>query len=87
MYLNPETGKGWTPEEESAFAQIMRSGDVERLPAIRFWKRCRKDLGKALRLAKETYALTPAELERNRSSAARLAGLRQRTSTEVSAVA
>jgi hypothetical protein len=83
MYRNAETGKGWTPDEESAFEQIARAGDIERLSAIRLWKRCRQDLTKALRLAQETYALTPAQRERNRTSAVRLSGLRK----QVSAVA
>jgi hypothetical protein len=82
MYLNPETDKGWTPDEESAFEQIARAGDIQRLPAIRLWRRCRQDLSRALRLAQEN-ALTPAQLERNRASAVRLSGLRK----QVSAVA
>ncbi len=74
MYLNPETSKSWTPEEEAAFAKIMMTGDLERLPAIRLWKRCNKDLGKALPLAEQTYAPAPAQIDRNRTNAARFAG-------------
>lgn len=52
MWMNPKTGKGWTDQEEAVFAQIMACW-LERLPAIRLYRRCGTDLGKAVRYAKE----------------------------------
>jgi hypothetical protein len=41
----------WTPNEESAFGQLMQVGHLERMPAIRLYRRCRCDLKKALAIA------------------------------------
>lgn len=43
----------WTPNEESAFGQLMHVGHLERMPAIRLYRRCRCDLKKALAIAVE----------------------------------
>lgn len=42
----------WTAEEESAFAQLMTAGHLERMQAIRLFRRCRCNLAKALAIAK-----------------------------------
>jgi hypothetical protein len=41
----------WTPEEESAFAQLIHDGHLERMSAIRLLRRCRCNLAKALAIA------------------------------------
>ena len=43
----------WTEQEERAFAEIMAAGKIERLPAIRLYRRCRGDLRKALKYARK----------------------------------
>lgn len=48
---NPRTSKSWNDFEESAFAAIMNAGLLERLPAIRLYRRCKSDLARALVLA------------------------------------
>jgi hypothetical protein len=45
-------GKGWTDEEEHAFTEIMVTGGLERLPAIRLYRRFGCDLKRALKYAK-----------------------------------
>lgn len=57
MWINPNTGKGWTDAEEAAFAQIMAAGRLERLPAIRLYRRCRCALNRALQIASESSEL------------------------------
>ena len=57
MWINPKTGLGWTDEEETAFAEIMAAGQIERLPAIRLYRRCRSNLNRALEYARETAGL------------------------------
>lgn len=67
---------GWTPTEESAFRQIVAVTDLERLPAIRLYRRCKDNLAKALQIAKDCYGMSEtqrAAYEQNK--AARLAGL------------
>jgi hypothetical protein len=39
LYLNPETGKGWTPEEEKIIAGIMVEQNCDRMEAIRAARR------------------------------------------------
>src|SRR5260370_29414401 len=34
-YLNPETDKGWTPEEEQIIATLAREQNCDRMPVIR----------------------------------------------------
>lgn len=66
----------WTHEEESAFKQIMGVGSLERLPAIRLYRRCKDDLTKALQIAKDYYGLSDAQKTAyEQSRAKRLAGL------------
>src|ERR1700739_55573 len=38
-YLNPETGKGWTPDEEQVIAGIMVEHNCDRMEAIRAARR------------------------------------------------
>ena len=52
MWTNPKTGKGWTDEEEAAFAAIQDAGQASRSRAIQLWKRCGKDAAKAVRIAR-----------------------------------
>jgi hypothetical protein len=54
MWINPKTGKGWTDEEEAAFAQVMAAGNLPRLPAIRLLRRFHGNLPKAIKLAKHS---------------------------------
>ena len=61
----------WTPEEEAAFARLMKVGPLERLPAIRLYRRCRGNLDRALRIA-EAGRPTPGELARRAAAGARL---------------
>jgi hypothetical protein len=76
LWLNPRTGKGWTDEEEQVFAEIMRAGRLERLPAIRLYKRCRSNASEAVTLARECYGLSEEQLAAyERTKSARLAGL------------
>ena len=51
MWINERTGKGWTDEEEQAFAELMATG-LSRIAAIQMWKRFKKDLPKALKYAR-----------------------------------
>ena len=51
MWVNPRTGKGWTDEEERAFAQLMAAGGLERMEAIRLYRRFKCDLKRALQYA------------------------------------
>lgn len=89
MWTNPQTGKGWTDEEEAAFSAIMEAGKMERLPAIRLYRRLRGDLKKALRYANQARLSAEAwarshpkahlkrsldALEPARQSAARVSG-------------
>ncbi len=52
MWTNPRTRKCWSDEEESAFEQLMEVGGLERLDAIRLFRRFRGDLRRALKYAK-----------------------------------
>ena len=74
-YVNPETGKGWTPEEEAAFAALMNAGGMQRLPAIRMYRRFGCDLEKALRYATGGGTTTAEEAAYRRTKAKRVAGL------------
>ena len=46
----------WSREEEKAFADIARVGNLTRMEAIRLFKRCHRDTGLAIQLAKEHEA-------------------------------
>jgi hypothetical protein len=50
-FINSNTGKGWTDEEEHAFAEIMGASRLNRLPAIRLYRRFKGDLRRALKHA------------------------------------
>jgi hypothetical protein len=66
----------WTSEEESAFQQIMAVSDLERLPAIRLFRRCNDDLAKALKIAKECYRMSnERRAVYEKTKVARIAGL------------
>jgi hypothetical protein len=41
----------WTEQEEQTFADLMKAGRLERLPAIRLYRRCNDNLGRALAIA------------------------------------
>jgi hypothetical protein len=69
--LNPRTGKGWSDTEEHAFAAIMRVGLLERLPAIRLYRRSGNDFLKALKVAKQERP-TDAELARRKAQSERI---------------
>jgi hypothetical protein len=66
----------WTDSEEAAFVQLMAAGKLERMAAIRLYRRCKDDLVKALQIAREIYGVSDAKTtayETTRS--ARVAGL------------
>jgi hypothetical protein len=66
----------WTTTEETAFQQIAQAGQLERLPAIRLYRRFRGDLSKALHIAKTVYGMSDEQRQSyERSKAARVAGL------------
>ncbi len=76
MWLNPRTGKGWTDEEETTFADIMRIARMGRMAAIQLFRRCKSHHAKAVKLARDNYGLSDAQVAgMERSKAARLAGL------------
>lgn len=50
-WINPNTDKGWTDEEESGFAEIMGASNLGRLSAIRLYRRFNGDLRRALKYA------------------------------------
>lgn len=71
--MDPET---WTETEEATFAEIMRIGRMGRIAAIQLFRRCKSDHAKALKLARENYGLSDAQIAGlERSKTARLAGL------------
>jgi hypothetical protein len=74
MWINPNTGKGWTDAEEATFADIMRISHKERIAAIQLFRRCRSNATKALKLAAE-YGVTAQAAEAG--NAARAEGARR----------
>jgi hypothetical protein len=71
LWINPHTGKGWTDEEEKAFAEIQAASRLNRIRALHLWKRCRKNLAKALDLARQDYPpLTAAQHARDKKAKA-----------------
>jgi hypothetical protein len=74
MYINPNTGKGWTDAEEATFADIMRIGHLTRIKAIHLWARCKRNTEKSLALAAE-YGVTAQAAEAG--NAARAEGARR----------
>jgi len=72
MYINPNTGKGWTDAEEATFTSIMRIGHLTRIKAIHLFKRCRSNATMALRLAAEYGAAARASAQLNPARTANL---------------
>lgn len=56
----------WSPAEERDFSQLMTAGHLDRLPAIRLYRRCRADLKRALPIA-TGEAPTPEQIARWKS--------------------
>lgn len=76
MDINPNTGKGWTDAEEETFADIMRIGRMGRIASIRFFRCCKSDHAKALKLVQNNYGMSEEQVAAyERSKAARVAGL------------
>jgi hypothetical protein len=63
LWISPNTGKGWTDDEEAAFAPLIETG-LTRIQAIQMWKRFHKDLPKALKYAHGNKAMKAANRER-----------------------
>ena len=53
----------WTTEEEQSFARLMEVGRLERSEAIRLYRRCRDNFGKAMAIA-AAEAPSPEEIAR-----------------------
>lgn len=60
---------GWTSAEERAFGRIMRAGLLERLPAIRLYRRCESSELKALNIARRP---SDAEIQRRNVQSERM---------------
>jgi hypothetical protein len=54
----------WSEDEEKAFQQIITAGHLERMQAIRLFRRCRCNLAKALAIAKTNAP----EIARNKAA-------------------
>jgi hypothetical protein len=74
----------WTDAEEKAFSQLMAAGRLERLPAIRLFRRCKSRLEKAMPIA-TAEAPNEAEIIRRKAlgDAARLRAQNRRQSVLV----
>ena len=70
-WINPNTGKGWTDDEEAAFAQIQTVSRLNRIKAIHLWKRCRKNTERALAVAERDYPQRPPKSEAQLDAAAK----------------
>ena len=68
------TLQGWTAAEESAFAKVMQVGHLDRLPAIRLYRRT-GELKRALVIA-AAEAPTDAELARHKAFGEKMKALR-----------
>jgi hypothetical protein len=66
--------ENWSAAEESAFAEIMRVGHLDRLPAIRLYRRS-GELNKALVIA-AAEAPTDAEMARHKAFGEKMKALR-----------
>jgi hypothetical protein len=76
MWINPNTGKGWTDDEEATFAEIMRITGMERIAAIQLFRRCKSNAVKAINVARRNCGLSDAQVAVHESvKAARLAAL------------
>jgi hypothetical protein len=58
MDISPNTGKGGTDTEEVTFAEIMRIGRMQRIKAIQFFRRCKSDCAKAVKLPRDNHGLS-----------------------------
>jgi hypothetical protein len=56
----------WNQQDETAFAELMRVGRLERLPAIRLYRRCGDNLARALGVA-SAEAPTDAQIARRKA--------------------
>lgn len=55
MWINERTGKGWDDSEEQPLAEIMSVSRLDRIQSIQLWKRCAKNVEKAVDLATRSY--------------------------------
>ena len=55
----------WTDEQESAFASIMAAGNLERLDAIRLYRRNRENLSRSLAIAKANVRIPKQKVVTN----------------------
>ena len=53
----------WTTEEEQSFSRLMEVGRLTRSEAIRLYRRCRDDFGRAMAIA-TAEAPSPEEIAR-----------------------
>jgi len=53
--INQKTGKGWTDAEEAAFAKIQQTSRLNRIEAIKLFRRFKGDVPRALAIAKQLY--------------------------------
>jgi len=53
--INPKTDKLWTKQEEAAFAQIQEASRLNRIEAIKLFRRFKGDVPRALAIAKQLY--------------------------------
>jgi hypothetical protein len=58
--------QAWTATEEQAFSRLMEAGRMERMKAIRLYRRCKGNLKRALAIA---AANTPTAEEATRRAA------------------
>ena len=49
------TDKGWTDQEEAAFAKIQQASRLNRIEAIKLFRRFKGDVPRALAIAKQLY--------------------------------
>lgn len=50
----------WTQQEEAASAEIMAAGQLQRMPAIQLYRRCRARLALALQIARGEAPARPS---------------------------
>ena len=58
--------RGWTDQEEAAFAQIQQASRLNRIEAIKLFRRFKGDVPRALAIAKQLYP--PANLRDHRAT-------------------
>lgn len=71
----------WTQEQEMAFARIMEVGHIDRLPAIRLFRRYSNDLAKALEIATSNLATEAQREAYDTTRVARLVSLTKARAT------